>query len=43
MEYLTEPGKKYNQVGIQEYIINAQYTIFVNYPKKTLNGNFATS
>jgi hypothetical protein len=38
MEYLIELGKKYNQVGMQEYTINAQYTIFVNCPKKISMG-----
>jgi hypothetical protein len=28
---------------MQEYTINAQYTIYVNHPKKTLKGDFATS
>jgi hypothetical protein len=33
-------GKESNLVGMQEYTINAQYTIYVNCPKKTLEGDF---
>jgi hypothetical protein len=41
MKYLNEQKKRVEPSHNAKYTINAQYTIYVNYPKKSLKGEFA--
>jgi hypothetical protein len=43
MEYFSEQRKRAESSRNAKYTINAQHTIYVNHPTKTLNGNFAAS
>jgi hypothetical protein len=40
---LTEQKKELNRIRMQNSKINAEYTIYMNCPKKTLKENFAAS